>query len=126
MSPLSRNHSFGAKLGRGLTMEQATAEMKQTTEGVKSCESILGLAQHHDVDMPIVEQVVAVVRDGQPAREVGPKLKARLERAGNGGMVQDVRTDADGWTARTIDGALAAHFEHSVAITADGPLVLGR
>ena len=77
MSPLSRNHSFGAKLGRGLTMEQATGEMKQTAEGVKSCESILGLAQHHGVDMPIVEQVVAVVRDGQPAREVGPKLMSR-------------------------------------------------
>jgi methionyl aminopeptidase len=58
--------------------------------------------------------------------DIGPKLRTRLERAGNGGMVQDVRTDADGWTARTIDGTLAAHFEHSVAITADGPLVLGK
>jgi methionyl aminopeptidase len=58
--------------------------------------------------------------------EIGPKLKSRLEKAGGSGMVQDVRTDADGWTARTIDGALAAHFEHSVAITAEGPLVLGR
>lgn len=77
MSPLSRNHSFGVKLGRGLTMEQATAEMKQTTEGVKSCVAILSLAQQHNVDMPIVEQVVAVVRDGQPAREIGPKLMSR-------------------------------------------------
>ncbi|MEO8034060.1 MAG: type I methionyl aminopeptidase [Acidobacteriota bacterium] len=58
--------------------------------------------------------------------EIGPKLKSRLEKAGGSGMVQDVRTDADGWTARTVDGALAAHFEHSVAILADGPLVLGR
>jgi glycerol-3-phosphate dehydrogenase (NAD(P)+) len=77
MSPLSRNHSFGVKLGQGLTVEQATAEMKQTTEGVKSCESILSLAQHHGVDMPIVEEVVGVVRDGQPVTEVGPKLMAR-------------------------------------------------
>ena len=58
--------------------------------------------------------------------EVGPKLRSRLERAGSNGMVQDVRTDNDGWTARTIDGTLAAHFEHSVAITSNGPLVLGR
>ncbi|HEX7150792.1 MAG TPA: type I methionyl aminopeptidase [Thermoanaerobaculia bacterium] len=57
--------------------------------------------------------------------EVGPKLRSRLERAPNG-MVQDVRTDADGWTARTLDGALAAHFENSVAITANGPKVLGK
>ncbi len=58
--------------------------------------------------------------------DIGPKLRARIERAGNGGMIQDVRTDADGWTARTIDGTLAAHFENSVAITAGGPLVLGK
>jgi glycerol-3-phosphate dehydrogenase (NAD(P)+) len=77
MSPLSRNHSFGVKLGHGLTVEQAAAEMKQTTEGVKSCQSILALGQDHGVDMPIVEQVVAVVRDGQPATEVGPKLMSR-------------------------------------------------
>ncbi|HEV8659392.1 MAG TPA: type I methionyl aminopeptidase [Thermoanaerobaculia bacterium] len=58
--------------------------------------------------------------------EIGPKLRARLERASTGGMIQDVRTDNDGWTARTIDGTLAAHFEHSVAITANGPMVLGK
>lgn len=58
--------------------------------------------------------------------EIGPKLAARIEKAGNNGTVQDVRTDRDGWTARTLDGTLAAHFEHSIAITADGPRVLGR
>ena len=57
--------------------------------------------------------------------EVGPKLKSRLDRAANG-MIQDVRTDSDGWTARTIDGTLAAHFEHSIAITSNGPMVLGK
>ncbi len=37
-----------------------------------------------------------------------------------------VRMLRDGWTAVTRDGSLAAHFEHSVAVTADGPLVLSR
>lgn len=32
--------------------------------------------------------------------------------------------DADGWTARTADGSLSAQYEHTVAITADGPIVL--
>ncbi|MFQ5428157.1 MAG: type I methionyl aminopeptidase [Thermodesulfobacteriota bacterium] len=32
----------------------------------------------------------------------------------------------DGWTAVTVDGALSAHFEHTVAITEDGPYVLSR
>src|SRR5438128_3467630 len=58
--------------------------------------------------------------------EVGPKLRSRIERAGKDGMIEDVRTDADRWTARTVDGSLAAHFEYSVAITSNGPRVLGR
>jgi len=37
-----------------------------------------------------------------------------------------VRVDKDGWTARTKDGKLAAHFEYSVAVTENGPRVLGR
>lgn len=32
--------------------------------------------------------------------------------------------DPDGWTIRSADGSLAAHFEHTVALTADGPVVL--
>ena len=57
--------------------------------------------------------------------EIGSKLRARLDRSSDG-MVQDVKSDRDGWTARTLDGALAAHFENSIAITAGGPRVLGR
>jgi len=33
---------------------------------------------------------------------------------------------SDGWTAVTMDGSLSAHFEHSVAVTVDGPVVLSR
>jgi Methionine aminopeptidase len=58
--------------------------------------------------------------------EIGPKLVSRIERSNGTSVIQDVKTDRDGWTARTLDGALAAHFEHSIAITADGPWVLGR
>ena len=58
--------------------------------------------------------------------EVGPKLRSRVQRAGRDGMVDDVRTDNERGTARTLDGTLAAHFEHSVAITSDGPVVLGK
>ena len=35
-----------------------------------------------------------------------------------------VRVLSDGWTAVTKDGQLSAHFEHTVAVTGDGPLVL--
>jgi methionyl aminopeptidase len=36
----------------------------------------------------------------------------------------DVRTDEDGWTVRTADGTRSAHFEHTVAVTRDGPVIL--
>jgi methionyl aminopeptidase len=35
-----------------------------------------------------------------------------------------VRVDDDGWTVRTVDAGLAAHFEHTIAVTADGPRIL--
>ena len=37
-----------------------------------------------------------------------------------------IRQMPDGWTVKTRDGKLAAHFEHTVAITADGPQILTR
>ncbi len=36
----------------------------------------------------------------------------------------DVVVDDDGWTVRTADGALSAHFENTIAVTEDGPLLL--
>ena len=63
-SPLSRNRTFGERLGRGETLEGILASKQQTAEGVKSCRSILDLARKHDVDMPITEHVVAVVHEG--------------------------------------------------------------
>ena len=36
----------------------------------------------------------------------------------------DVRQDGDGWTIRTTDGSLSAHFEHTVAVTEDGQWIL--
>ena len=70
MSPLSRNRTFGEKLGRGLTLKEIFAQTQQTAEGVKSCRSILELAQKHDVDMPITEHVVALCHKGMTPVEM--------------------------------------------------------
>jgi glycerol-3-phosphate dehydrogenase (NAD(P)+) len=60
-SPLSRNRTFGERLGFGESLEQAQAATHgQVAEGVKSCVSVLELAQHHDVDVPITQAVAAV------------------------------------------------------------------
>jgi glycerol-3-phosphate dehydrogenase (NAD(P)+) len=80
-SPLSRNHMFGHRLGRGLTVEQAQAEVRQTTEGVKSCSSVLELARRSGVEMPIVETVVGVVHDGRSPREMLAALMSRAAKS---------------------------------------------
>jgi glycerol-3-phosphate dehydrogenase (NAD(P)+) len=65
-SPLSRNRTFGANLGRGMTLEETIAVTRQTAEGVKSCESVLDLAMRHGVEMPITEAVVDIVHNDKP------------------------------------------------------------
>ena len=62
---------------------------------------------------------------GTPGR--GPKLAAGMILAIEPMVAMgrpETRVLGDGWTAVTKDGSLAAHFEHTIALTADGPLVL--
>jgi methionyl aminopeptidase len=40
--------------------------------------------------------------------------------------VKEVKTDSDGWTIRTVDGQASAHFEHTIAITSNGPKILSQ
>ncbi|MBV2365528.1 NAD(P)-dependent glycerol-3-phosphate dehydrogenase [Streptomonospora sp. NEAU-YY374] len=68
-SPLSRNRTFGEKLGQGMTLEEVVAETRQTAEGVKSSESVLALARAAGVEMPITEAVVAMMHHGLPPAE---------------------------------------------------------
>ena len=81
MSPLSRNHSFGVRLGQGLAVDEVVALTKQTAEGVKSCTSIHDLALHHDVDVPIIEQVHAMITEGKLAQDVVRALLSRPRKA---------------------------------------------
>ncbi|WP_427383451.1 NAD(P)H-dependent glycerol-3-phosphate dehydrogenase [Janibacter sp. G56] len=81
MSPLSRNSTFGVNLGKGMTVDEVVAVTSQTAEGVKSCESILALAQSLGVDVPIIEQVVGVVRDGHKPAELVGALMNRATKA---------------------------------------------
>jgi glycerol-3-phosphate dehydrogenase (NAD(P)+) len=79
-SPLSRNRTFGEKLGRGLSVTEIVASTRQVAEGMKSCMSILQLARTHGVDVPIVEHVVAVVHEGVPPLEVLRSLMSRAAK----------------------------------------------
>ncbi|MBA2558987.1 MAG: NAD(P)-dependent glycerol-3-phosphate dehydrogenase [Propionibacteriales bacterium] len=76
-SSLSRNRTFGEKLGRGLTVDEIAASTRQVAEGVKSCESIRDLASRSGVEMPIVEHVAALVRGELTPQEMLVSLISR-------------------------------------------------
>ena len=77
----------------------------------------VGTSMHEDPQVP---------NFGFPGK--GPKLKPgmvlAIEPMINAGR-SEVKMDPDGWTARTEDGSLSAHFEYSVAVTPAGSRVLG-
>ena len=60
-SPLSRNRTFGEKLGLGMTVDEVYASTRQVAEGAKSCSSIRALAEKAGIDAPIAEHVDEVV-----------------------------------------------------------------
>jgi len=83
-SPLSRNRTFGVALGQGSTVAEAQAKIRTTSEGVKSCRSILDLAKRHGVEMPITDQVTKVIHEGKSPIEVLQTFMARSTRAEEG------------------------------------------
>ncbi|WP_323958669.1 NAD(P)H-dependent glycerol-3-phosphate dehydrogenase [Arthrobacter sp. JZ12] len=76
-SPLSRNHTAGRLLGQGLTLDEVTAAMNQTAEGIKSAQAVLDLARQRNVYMPITDSVVAVLQGNLSVHDLGPRLLAR-------------------------------------------------
>ena len=68
----------------------------------------------------------SVPNDGKPGRgmKLEPGLVIAIEPWFMAGGQDSYRIDPDGWTLRSGDGSRAAHVEHTVAITADGPRIL--
>lgn len=79
-SPLSRNRSFGEKLGLGIPLADIVANTKQVAEGVTSSKSVLELAAAHSVEMPITEVVAAVVYDGLDVGKAALMLASRTAK----------------------------------------------
>ena len=69
-SPLSRNRTFGEKLGEGMTTDEIVASTRQVAEGAKSCAAIFDLADQNGVDAPVAEHVAAVVAGEMSARDM--------------------------------------------------------
>ncbi|MFL6255592.1 MAG: NAD(P)H-dependent glycerol-3-phosphate dehydrogenase [Pyrinomonadaceae bacterium] len=74
---LSRNRFVGQELGRGRTLEDVLAGMREVAEGVRTTRAIRLLAARRGVEMPITEEVHAVLYDGKPARAAVESLISR-------------------------------------------------
>jgi len=77
-SPLSRNRSFGSRLGEGRSLAEAQeATNGQVAEGVKSCSSVRALAAGHGVEMPLTDAVHRVCHEGLGVRDAIIALLSR-------------------------------------------------
>ena len=81
ISRQSRNRHVGEQLGEGRTIEEITAAMNMVAEGVKTSRAVVDLASAHGIEMPIAEQVVAVLYEGKKAADVIPALMGRRSKA---------------------------------------------
>jgi glycerol-3-phosphate dehydrogenase (NAD(P)+) len=75
---LSRNRSVGEALGRGQALDQIITGMHgMVAEGVLTTNAALGLARKHNVEMPITEQMYAILHDGKSPHDAIRELMTR-------------------------------------------------
>jgi glycerol-3-phosphate dehydrogenase (NAD(P)+) len=73
----SRNRRLGEAIGRGETLQQALDASPMVVEGVVTAEAAVALARRHGVELPIVEQVHAILYEGKSARTALRELLTR-------------------------------------------------
>jgi glycerol-3-phosphate dehydrogenase (NAD(P)+) len=74
---LSRNRHVGIDLGKGKPLREILASMRMVAEGVDTAAPLLALAREHGVEMPITEQVDAILRSG---KSPGDAIREIMER----------------------------------------------
>ncbi|MDO4512852.1 MAG: NAD(P)H-dependent glycerol-3-phosphate dehydrogenase [Lachnospiraceae bacterium] len=82
----SRNRRAGILIGQGKTMQEAMDEVKMVVEGVYCAKAAVGLARKYEIDMPIVEQVYAVLFENKKADDAVRELMLRDKKIENAGI----------------------------------------
>ncbi|MCR4998781.1 MAG: NAD(P)-dependent glycerol-3-phosphate dehydrogenase [Lachnospiraceae bacterium] len=77
----SRNRKAGVYIGEGMSVQDAMDKVQMVVEGVYSAKSALALGQKYGVELPIIEQVNAVLFDGASARDAVETLMTRNKKA---------------------------------------------
>ncbi|MBR1701289.1 MAG: NAD(P)-dependent glycerol-3-phosphate dehydrogenase [Lachnospiraceae bacterium] len=73
----SRNRRAGILMGQGKTMQEAMDEVKMVVEGVYSAKAAMGLAKKYNVQLPIIEQVNAILFENKSAAAAVKELMLR-------------------------------------------------
>jgi glycerol-3-phosphate dehydrogenase (NAD(P)+) len=79
-SDLSRNRRLGLALAAGKTLEEAQGEIEGVAEGVGTARAAVRLARDKGIEMPIAEQLHAVLFEGKPPLESMVELMRRAPR----------------------------------------------
>lgn len=79
-SPMSRNHRVGLAVGRGQDYRTALGNSGQVAEGVPTTEGVVRLARRLNVEMPICEQVFAILFENRPASDAVLALMTRQRK----------------------------------------------
>jgi len=74
---LSRNRFVGEELGKGRRLDEIRAELTEVAEGINTARAVKKLADRAGLEMPIVNEVNAVLYDGRSAREAVAELMSR-------------------------------------------------
>lgn len=74
---LSRNRFVGQELGKGRSLDEIMAGMREVAEGVKTTKAVKKLADANSVEMPITNEVYAVLYEGKSAKEAAAALMMR-------------------------------------------------
>lgn len=74
---LSRNRFVGEELGKGRRLEEIVAEMTEVAEGINTARAVKKLADRANLEMPIVNEVNAVLYEGKSARDAVSDLMSR-------------------------------------------------
>lgn len=80
-SRLSRNRGVGERIGKGESLAQVKAGMKQVAEGVTNCVTALALARKKEIEAPITEEVHAILYEGRKPDEVLDLFMARRAKS---------------------------------------------
>ncbi|MGA1867011.1 MAG: NAD(P)H-dependent glycerol-3-phosphate dehydrogenase [bacterium] len=77
---LSRNRSVGMKIGQGKSIDAILSEMNMVAEGIETTRAVYTLAKRHQIEMPITEQVYAVLfQNKSPATAVSDLMNRSLK-----------------------------------------------